>query len=120
MTHRPVPEPLQVALGAGIGALARLAFTALTNSGMWPLLTINAIGAYLMGRLRPGPFLGTGVLGGFTSFSTFIALTSHANTPQLGAAYAVLTVTAATVAWLAGDYVRRAGATEAKNAEGSR
>ncbi|WP_433800573.1 fluoride efflux transporter CrcB [Actinomycetospora sp. CA-084318] len=93
---RPPVEPLlrrqgaavaAVALGGAIGALARwglgLAFP--TPHGAFPTTTlvINVVGCLLMGVLvvhvaevrtaHPlvRPFLGVGVLGGFTTFSTF-------------------------------------------------
>lgn len=77
---------LQVALGGAIGASCRY----LTNVGMktllgvgfpWGTLTVNIVGSFLMGALvvvleRKGgnhivPFVMTGVLGGFTTFSAF-------------------------------------------------
>ena len=76
-----------VAAGGVIGALARHgAGVALpTAAGAFPLTTfaVNVVGCALMGALvaalarTPGahpllrPFLGTGVLGGFTTFSAF-------------------------------------------------
>ncbi|SHL18934.1 camphor resistance protein CrcB [Pseudonocardia thermophila] len=76
-----------VAAGGVIGALARYgAGVALpTAAGAFPLTTfaVNVVGCALMGALvaalarTPGahpllrPFLGTGVLGGFTTFSAF-------------------------------------------------
>ncbi|MCD2186080.1 fluoride efflux transporter CrcB [Actinomycetospora soli] len=77
-----------VALGGALGALARwglgLAFP--TPHGAFPTTTllINVVGCLLMGVLvvhvaevrtaHPivRPFLGVGVLGGFTTFSTFV------------------------------------------------
>ncbi len=77
---------LQVALGGAIGASARY----LTNTGVIRMLghgfpagtmVVNIVGSLLMGALtvvlaRKGglhlaPFLMTGVLGGFTTFSAF-------------------------------------------------
>ncbi|MET7299923.1 fluoride efflux transporter CrcB [Embleya sp. NPDC005575] len=72
-----------VSLGGAIGALGRWALAeALPHSGTafpWATLLTNVTGCLLMGILMgltpPGPlirpFLGTGVLGGFTTFSTF-------------------------------------------------
>jgi CrcB protein len=78
-----------VALGGATGTLARWAMTTTTpaNHG-WPIATLteNLVGAFLLGLLletlvRAGDEtpprrmirlgLGTGVLGGFTTFSTF-------------------------------------------------
>jgi fluoride exporter len=77
---------LQVALGGAIGASARF----LTNAGAmraigpgfpYGTLIVNIAGSFLMGVLvvvlahkggtRFAPFLMTGVLGGFTTFSAF-------------------------------------------------
>jgi CrcB protein len=76
-----------IALGGGLGSLARYgisrAWTVHNASVPWSTLTINLVGSLLLGMLvvavteiwRPHPllrpFLGTGVLGGFTTFSTF-------------------------------------------------
>ncbi|MFF8783733.1 fluoride efflux transporter CrcB [Streptomyces sp. NPDC015125] len=76
-----------VAVGGAIGATARYGAAVLwpTASGTfpWTTLTVNAVGCVLMGVLmvvitefRPAhrlvrPFLGTGILGGFTTFSTY-------------------------------------------------
>ncbi|WP_068118577.1 fluoride efflux transporter CrcB [Tropicimonas marinistellae] len=77
---------LQVALGGAIGAACRyltnVAMKALLGIGFpWGTLTVNIVGSFLMGALvvvlaRKGgthltPFLMTGVLGGFTTFSAF-------------------------------------------------
>ncbi|UYV36349.1 fluoride efflux transporter CrcB [Rhodobacteraceae bacterium D3-12] len=78
---------LQVALGGALGASARY----LTSVGAmrlmgpgfpWGTLAVNVIGSFLMGvlvvalahkdaSLRYAPFLMTGLLGGFTTFSAF-------------------------------------------------
>lgn len=77
---------IQVALGGAIGASARY----LTNVGAmrligpgfpWGTAVVNVVGSFLMGVLvvvlaerfgnRLAPFLMTGVLGGFTTFSAF-------------------------------------------------
>lgn len=82
---------LLAALGAGLGAMGRLALSKLTltlGSTAFPVgtLTVNVVGSFLIGicgaflvateggfRLGPGMqvFLITGVLGGFTTFSAF-------------------------------------------------
>lgn len=76
----------QVALGGAIGASARymtnLAALRLAGPGFpWGTLAVNVAGSFLMGLLvgllaqrdaqRLAPFLMTGVLGGFTTFSAF-------------------------------------------------
>ncbi|NUS72637.1 MAG: fluoride efflux transporter CrcB [Corynebacteriales bacterium] len=76
-----------VSLGGGAGALARWALTEAipAESGQWPtaIFVTNISGCFAIGVLmvlvgevwpaRPllRPFLGVGVLGGFTTFSTY-------------------------------------------------
>ena len=75
------PAPLSVllllvAVGGALGALGRYALTGLGPARPVTLL-INVVGSFALGLLvglRPygrwsRPFLGTGVLGGFTTFS---------------------------------------------------
>lgn len=75
----------QVALGGAIGASARYltGFGAIRLMGPgfpWGTFAVNIIGSFLMGVLvtvlahygnRAAPFLMTGLLGGFTTFSAF-------------------------------------------------
>lgn len=91
-----------VGAGALLGALARYAVEALLGAGPLPLLGVNVLGSFLMGLLRPGAFWGRGVLGGFTSFSTFVHLTAAATVPG-AAAYLAATVVGCVGAWLLGD-----------------
>lgn len=77
---------MQVALGGAIGASARyltgVAAIRLIGPGFpWATLVVNIVGSFLMGALivvlahqsgtRWAPFLMTGLLGGFTTFSAF-------------------------------------------------
>ena len=78
---------LQVALGGAIGASARYLTSVATMRFIgpgfpWGTLAVNVIGSFLMGVLvvalahkdggtRFAPFLMTGLLGGFTTFSAF-------------------------------------------------
>lgn len=84
-------------LGAALGAVARFAL-----DGVLPLLGVNVVGAFLMGRLRPGVFWGRGVLGGFTSFSTFAYLTTDLPLPE-AAGYVAATLFGCMAAWWLGD-----------------
>lgn len=77
---------LQVALGGAIGASARYLTNVAVMRGIGPgfpygTLIVNIAGSFLMGVLvvllankggaRFAPFLMTGILGGFTTFSAF-------------------------------------------------
>ncbi|NHN54779.1 fluoride efflux transporter CrcB [Calidifontibacter sp. DB0510] len=80
--------PVLVALGGGLGAVARFVFDSLVNRHRrgpipWGTVMINVIGSFLLGLLTgalthqmPGAsptvkaILGTGFCGGFTTFST--------------------------------------------------
>lgn len=80
-------QALIVFIGGGAGAVARFGLSKwiaqLTTSAFpWPILTVNLLGAFLIGmmagwgELRPTSpslqlLLVTGVLGGFTTFSAF-------------------------------------------------
>lgn len=77
---------LVIAAGGALGSLARWALTLILPVAPdvpWATLTANGAGAMLLGGLmvaverRRGhrwlrPFLGIGVLGGFTTFSTYV------------------------------------------------
>ena len=77
---------LQIAVGGAIGAVARyltsLGALRLMGAGFpWGTLAVNVIGSFLAGFVvvvlaqkdatRLAPFLLTGILGGFTTFSAF-------------------------------------------------
>lgn len=84
-----VPALAVISLGGGIGSLARYGFSVLLPTAPggfpWATLVVNVLGCWLMGALMvlvtevfPAhrllrPFLGVGVLGGFTTFSTYAA-----------------------------------------------
>ncbi|WP_405458593.1 FluC/FEX family fluoride channel [Streptomyces sp. NBC_00101] len=104
-----------VAAGGALGATARYAATLAWPTGAgafpWTVLAVNVAGCALIGVLmvltvelsvvtRPllRPFLGVGVLGGFTTFSTYAADVSKLLQRQEAAtalAYAALTVVGA-------------------------
>ncbi len=90
-------ELLPVAVGGGIGVLLRYWLTHLHGSPhffplwlqeQWLLLSINSLGAFLLGLLlayfhvHPSHgrrlFLTTGLLGGFTTYGTVASLEQHA------------------------------------------
>ncbi|MBD8031175.1 fluoride efflux transporter family protein [Corynebacterium gallinarum] len=95
-------EGMSVGAGAAVGACARLALTMQFGDGLWPILAINMLGSFLMGRYRPGPFWGTGVLGGFTTFSAFAVMLVDAPLPH-AVTYLTVTVVGCVAAWLVGN-----------------
>ncbi|MCP2167603.1 fluoride efflux transporter FluC [Goodfellowiella coeruleoviolacea] len=115
-----------VSVGGGVGAAARYALTLAwpTPAGAfpWTILTVNAVGCGLIGILMVvlteagavhrlvRPFLGTGVLGGFTTFSTYTVDAHRLITtgrPGLALGYLALTlVTALTAVWAAAGATR--------------
>ncbi|MEU2061212.1 fluoride efflux transporter CrcB [Streptomyces sp. NPDC013455] len=121
------PVVAVVALGGALGALARYALTLAwpTPPGGFPWATFwtNVSGCAVMGvfmvlitdvwaahrLLRP--FFGTGVLGGFTTFSTYAVDTRKlldGGRPGLALAYLAATLCAALAAvWLASAAARR-------------
>ncbi len=116
----------QVAAGGAIGASARyLAGVALTRAlgpeFPWGTVAVNVIGSFLMGVLivalghvggtRFLPFLAVGVLGGFTTFSSFSldAVTLYERGAMGAAAgYVVGSVVLSLVALVAGLAMARA------------
>lgn len=115
-----------IAVGGVIGELAReglsAAFPHPAGTFDWTTLGINVGGCALIGVLMTlltevrhahrltGPFLGIGVLGGFTTFSTYIIeiqRSVRSGAPQTGLAYLGLTLAAALLAVYAGVSLAR-------------
>ncbi|MFD7430730.1 fluoride efflux transporter FluC [Streptomyces sp. NPDC059818] len=114
-----------VAVGGAAGAVARYGAERLWPTGAsafpWTILLVNTVGCFLMGvlmvtlKLRfPGaprlisPLLGTGVLGGFTSFSHYtdnVRELFENHQPGYAVGCLVLTVVAALAAVTAGAFV---------------
>ncbi len=77
-----LPVVLAVSVGGGLGAVGRW-LTDLSVAGVGATLVVNLVGCALLGALvvlvteawtshpLARPFLGTGVLGGFTTFSAY-------------------------------------------------
>ena len=122
---------LWAAGGGALGALARWGVaTALPRSGPsewpWATLLVNLVGCFFIGVLIavlaarfpdatwPRPFLGTGVLGGFTTYSTFAVETVQA----VEAGFLVLAVGYVLVSVLGGVLAVVAGARTARAAVG--
>lgn len=105
MTIAPATRVLLVAAGGALGTAARLALAIPDASGLpLSILVANLVGSLLLGVLAvrlPASsgvrlFLGTGLLGGFTTYSAFTvgALEWAASSPWLAVAYAVGSVVA--------------------------
>lgn len=130
-TRRPHPQAAVVAvvaLGGAAGASARYGASLLwpTPAGAfpWTTLTVNVIGCAVIGVFMVvisdvwaahrlvRPFFGTGVLGGFTTFSTYavdIERLVDGDRARTGLAYLGLTLLAALAAvWSAVWLTRRA------------
>ncbi|MCX9193586.1 fluoride efflux transporter CrcB [Carbonactinospora thermoautotrophica] len=116
-----------IAAGGVLGALARyglaVALPHQPDAFPWATFLTNASGCLLLGALmvllldwwppRPyvRPFLGVGVLGGYTTFSTYAAETRAlvaAGAPATAAGYALGSLAAALVAVWAGMTLTRA------------
>ncbi len=111
---------LQVAIGGAVGAslrylTGRLAVHVMGHGFPWGTLAVNIIGSFAMGVLvvvlahkdatRLAPFLMTGILGGFTTFSAFSldAITLYERGQvAMAAAYAAASVLLALAAMVAG------------------
>ncbi|WP_282699760.1 fluoride efflux transporter CrcB [Streptomyces sp. CC219B] len=121
------PVVAAVALGGGVGAAARYAaavqWPAAAGGFPWATFWTNVVGCAVIGVFMViisevwaahrlvRPFFGTGVLGGFTTFSTYavdIQRLVDTGRPGTGAAYLAATVLAAlTAVWLAATATRR-------------
>ncbi|MFI6043995.1 fluoride efflux transporter CrcB [Nocardia sp. NPDC051321] len=118
-----------IAVGGALGALARygltLAWPAPAGGFPWAVFTINVAGSFLLGvlmvvitEIRPAhplvrPFLGVGMLGGFTTFSTYaedIRALLDPDTVVVAAVYLVATLVVALLATTAGVLLARAAA----------
>lgn len=110
-------EVAAIALGGAIGAIARhgigTAVPVAPGGWPWATLLVNLSGCALVGALMvlvtevraahrlTRPFLGVGVLGGYTTFSTFaldVVSLSDAGVPALGLGYLAATTVGALVA----------------------
>ncbi|SEN23148.1 camphor resistance protein CrcB [Pseudorhodobacter antarcticus] len=120
-----IPTLFQVALGGAIGASARFLTNAAVMRWIGPgfpygTMLVNVAGSFLVGVLvvvlayksgtRFAPFLMTGVLGGFTTFSAFSldALTLwERGQGALAGAYVIGSVVASIAALVAGVLTMR-------------
>jgi fluoride exporter len=107
---------LLVAVGGVLGVLARYGLSRLTlhhESLLWTTVGINVAGSFLLGLLAAGTWfsrdvregLGVGLLGGFTTFSTFsvqVVLEADAGRPGRAAVYIAASVLGGIAAAAAG------------------
>ncbi|MGC4798097.1 fluoride efflux transporter FluC [Micromonospora saelicesensis] len=124
LTARPATVLAAIAAGGVLGALARAGLQHVVphpSTGFpWATFTINTSGCLLIGVLMAvlghvdggpplaRPFLGVGVLGGFTTFSTYAVDVQQAivvGAPGTALAYLAATVVGALVAVAVGDAV---------------
>ena len=109
-----------VVVGGAFGVLARAVILAPVtdpDAVPWATLAINGVGSLLLGIVvgwlddrRPvlRAFLGTGVLGGFTTYSAFAVETGlWASTPWLAAALAAASLTAGVAGAIVGLFIGR-------------
>lgn len=108
-----------VALGGALGVLARaVALAPWTDSATlpWVTLAINACGTFLLGFLvaslghrqaRLRAFLGTGLLGGFTTYSALAIQTTEllTTTPSLAGVLVVGSLTTGIIGAVAGLFI---------------
>ncbi|MGW2215898.1 fluoride efflux transporter FluC [Nonomuraea sp. NPDC001684] len=126
LARAPVATLAVIAAGGVLGALARYAvltaFPVPPGGFAWPTLAVNVTGCLLIGLLMVAitevwqahpltrPFLGVGVLGGFTTFSTSIA-DAHgalaAGQPRTALAYLAVTLVMALAAVFLGQVLGR-------------
>lgn len=125
-TFPPLQAAMLVALGGGIGAAGRYftgkAMFALAGGAFpWGTLTVNVLGGLLMGiltevlALRGGNealrlFLAVGVLGGFTTFSSYsleLVLMVEKGQFSMAALYAAGSTIASVLALLLGLWLMR-------------
>ncbi|MFE9612176.1 fluoride efflux transporter FluC [Streptomyces sp. NPDC006012] len=124
---RQAPVVALVAFGGGIGAAARygatLLWPATPDVFPWTVLWINTAGCAVIGAFMVvisevwtahrlvRPFFGTGVLGGFTTFSTYAVdvqrLIADGRASTALAYLAATPVAALTAVWLASTATRR-------------
>jgi len=111
---------LLAAIGGALGALARWGLSeAVPSPGGWPWATllVNVTGCFLLGMLlgilgsrspQPAwvpPFVGVGILGGYTTYSTFaveVVRQAEAGAVLLAAGYVLVSVVGGVSALAAG------------------
>jgi fluoride exporter len=121
LAHRPWLVLTAIAAGGALGALGRYGLSAAFPPGRigfpWATFVINVSGCFLIGVLMVlvtevwvaqrliRPFFGVGVLGGFTTFSTYVVdiqRLTNAGAPDVALLYLFGTIAAALLAVFAG------------------
>jgi fluoride exporter len=112
---------LLVAVGGVVGVLARFGISRLTlhhESLLWATVGINVAGSFLLGLLVAEPWfsrdareaIGVGLLGGFTTFSTFsvqVVMEVDAGRPDRAALYVAASVLGGIAAAACGYWLGR-------------
>nr|WP_237405453.1 CrcB family protein [Streptomyces sp. SN-593] len=126
LSRHPAVVLSVIAVGGAVGACGRygaaLLWPTATDAFPWTTLGVNALGCAVIGVFMVlitevwsahhlvRPFFGTGVLGGFTTFSTYATdvrgLVDHGH-PRPALGYLALTVAAALAAVWAGTHATR-------------
>ncbi|MGW4798619.1 fluoride efflux transporter CrcB [Nonomuraea sp. NPDC004297] len=120
------PVLAAIAVGGALGALARYGLQTALPTGPadfpWATFLVNVSGCLLIGVLMVvitevrqahrlvRPFLGVGVLGGYTTFSTYVVDVQRAvaaGAPLTGLVYLAATMLAAVAAVVAGMWLTR-------------
>ena len=115
---------LLVGVGGVVGVMARYGISRLTlhsDALIWSTVGINILGSFLLGLLVAEPWfsrdtreaLGVGLLGGFTTFSTFsvqVVLEVDGGRPGVAVAYVLASVLGGIAAAAAGYALGRATA----------
>lgn len=97
-----------VGLGAMIGACVRVFLSQFNGKFPWMTLLINMAGSFLLGvfsHLESGLlFFGTGMMGGFTTFSTFAleSVTLFSQDKRMSLLYIALSIVLPILAFLTG------------------
>jgi CrcB protein len=118
-----------IAIGGGIGSVARYLLLAAFPAGLgfpWAIFAVNVSGSFLLGlimvyaldvwppRRYLRPFLAVGLIGGYTTFSTYaggVMRLLTGGSPALATAYALTSILSALVAVWCGMKAARVAAT---------
>ena len=123
-----VADVASIAVGGGIGSLARYLLSVAFPAGQgfpWAIFAVNVSGSFILGALMVyllevwpprrflRPFLAVGLIGGYTTFSTYaggIMTLFTSGRPAIADSYALTSILAALVAVWCGMKAARAAA----------